>query len=206
MIDSYGVNGKCNAFKKAERVRISLCKSESCTDWQGVSAGWSQLLVLHNDVWQGSFIFRRPMNSFGSTFDMSLVVSKSLRRCANNRVVLLSPILQRRLGNNGFHTSSTLENEISYRWQIIPPHLKAGEFEDKTYFEIVRRIEGLWASQRWKGIKRPYTAEDVASKRGGHGLGPQAPTTPGLKLFELLSRRFEAKEPVYTCETGIQVP
>lgn len=58
-------------------------------------------------------------------------------------------------------------------------------------------IEKWWASPRFKGIKRPYTAEKIAIHRGT--LPVQYPSsTQADKLFSLLKQRSEEKLPVHT--------
>ena len=32
--------------------------------------------------------------------------------------------------------------------------------------ELVKQIENQWKDERWQGIERPYTAEDVLKLRG----------------------------------------
>ena len=138
------------------------------------------------------------------------VIFRAFQPCARIRCIHSPPTLSsltsfRRKGTKEFGNNERSEHVTSLQWQILPTHLKAGDAEDKFFQLLVRKTKTRWVRPRWKGIKRPYTAEDVATKQGGHGLGPQVPTRPALKLFELLSRRFEAKEPVYTRETSIQV-
>lgn len=54
-----------------------------------------------------------------------------------------------------------------------------------------------WASPRYKGIKRPYSAEDVVSKRGA--LQQSYPSSlMARKLFNLLEERAAKGEPVHT--------
>ena len=57
--------------------------------------------------------------------------------------------------------------------------------------------EDWWASPRYKGIKRPYSAEDVVSKRGA--LQQSYPSSlMARKLFNLLEERAAKGEPVHT--------
>lgn len=54
-----------------------------------------------------------------------------------------------------------------------------------------------WASPRYKGIKRPYSAEDVVSKRGA--LQQTYPSSlMARKLFNLLEEKAAKGEPVHT--------
>lgn len=64
-------------------------------------------------------------------------------------------------------------------------------------------IEEWWQEPRWKGIKRPYSALEVATKRGN--LKQEYPSsTTAKKLFGLLSERAEQKLPVHTSEFAVQ--
>ena len=58
-------------------------------------------------------------------------------------------------------------------------------------------MKDWWASPRYKGIKRPYSAEDVVSKRGA--LQQSYPSSlMARKLFNLLEERAAKGEPVHT--------
>jgi isocitrate lyase len=58
-------------------------------------------------------------------------------------------------------------------------------------------VKDWWASPRYKGIKRPYSAEDVVSKRGA--LQQTYPSSlMARKLFNLLEERAAKGEPVHT--------
>ncbi|KAK9330843.1 isocitrate lyase [Lipomyces starkeyi] len=63
----------------------------------------------------------------------------------------------------------------------------------------IKQIEEWWATPRFKGIKRPYSARDVATKRGT--LAAPAPYPSSIqadKLFALFSERASQKLPVHT--------
>lgn len=58
-------------------------------------------------------------------------------------------------------------------------------------------MKDWWASPRFKGIKRPYSAEDVVSKRGA--LQQSYPSSlMARKLFNLFEERAAKGEPVHT--------
>ncbi len=72
-----------------------------------------------------------------------------------------------------------------------------GSSEDATFEKEVDDVKRWWATPRWAGIKRPYTAEQVVSKRGS--LPQTYPSSSmAIKLFHLLQKRAAAGEPVHT--------
>lgn len=69
--------------------------------------------------------------------------------------------------------------------------------EDALFQEQVQEVEKWWASERYQGIKRPYTAEDVVSKRGA--LQQAYPSSlMARKLFKLFNERAAQGQPVHT--------
>jgi isocitrate lyase len=71
------------------------------------------------------------------------------------------------------------------------------EEEESILQSEIAAIEEWWKSPRWKGIKRPYSARDVATKRG---TLPQSypSSTMAKKLFSLLKDKAEKGLPVHT--------
>ncbi|KAJ5439076.1 Methylisocitrate lyase [Penicillium daleae] len=90
--------------------------------------------------------------------------------------------------------STTLPSDA---YQLLSTADKAGPAEDALYEQQVRDVEAWWSSPRYEGIKRPYSAEDVVSKRGS--LQQTYPSSlMARKLFNLLNERAAAGEPVHT--------
>lgn len=82
-------------------------------------------------------------------------------------------------------------------FQLLPEAAKAGQAEDALFEEQVQQVKDWWASPRYKGIKRPYSAEDVVSKRGA--LQQTYPSSlMARKLFNLFEERAAKGEPVHT--------
>lgn len=82
-------------------------------------------------------------------------------------------------------------------FQLLPEASKAGQAEDALFDEQVQAVQDWWASPRFKGIKRPYSAQDVVSKRGA--LQQSYPSSlMARKLFNLLEERAAKGEPVHT--------
>ncbi|ORX97352.1 isocitrate lyase [Clohesyomyces aquaticus] len=82
-------------------------------------------------------------------------------------------------------------------FQLLPEASKAGQAEDALFEEQVQQVRDWWASPRYKDIKRPYSAEDVVSKRGA--LQQTYPSSlMARKLFNLFEERAAKGEPVHT--------
>jgi isocitrate lyase len=79
----------------------------------------------------------------------------------------------------------------------LPESQKPGKAEDEIYNEQIEQVKDWWASPRYKGIKRPYSPDDVVSKRGT--LQQVYPSSlMARKLFNLLEERASEGNPVHT--------
>lgn len=86
-------------------------------------------------------------------------------------------------------------------YQLLPTTAKAGDAEDALFAQQVRDVQSWWSSPRYEGIKRPYSAEDVVSKRGS--LQQIYPSSiMARKLFNLLEERAAEGKPVHTSTFG----
>ncbi|KAA6413723.1 MAG: isocitrate lyase [Lasallia pustulata] len=82
-------------------------------------------------------------------------------------------------------------------YHLLSTAEKAGSAEDALFKQQVQAVKQWWASPRYEGIKRPYSAEDVVSKRGS--LQQIYPSSlMARKLFNLLKERGAMGEPVHT--------
>lgn len=73
--------------------------------------------------------------------------------------------------------------------------------EDDIFNEQVKQVKDWWASPRYEGIKRPYSAETVVSKRGT--LQQVYPSSlMARKLFNLLEKRAKEGKPVHTSRSA----
>ena len=90
--------------------------------------------------------------------------------------------------------STTLPSDA---FQLLPESQKAGAAEDELYEQQLKDVETWWASPRFEGIKRPYSAADVVSKRGSQ-LQSYPSSVMARKLFNLLKERESKGEPVHT--------
>ncbi|KAI2632856.1 isocitrate lyase [Xylaria nigripes] len=82
-------------------------------------------------------------------------------------------------------------------FQLLPEAQKAGEAEDALYESQIKDVEAWWATPRYAGIKRPYTAADVVSKRGSQ-LQHYPSSVMARKLFDLIKEREAKGEPIHT--------
>ena len=82
-------------------------------------------------------------------------------------------------------------------YQLRPTSEKNGAAEEALFDQEVEDVKQWWDSPRYEGIRRPYSAEDVISKRGT--LQQTYPSSLlARKLFNLLKERAAAGEPVHT--------
>ncbi|KAJ8609585.1 hypothetical protein MRB53_039036 [Persea americana] len=83
-------------------------------------------------------------------------------------------------------------------FQLLPEASKVAA-EDALYQAEINQVKDWWSSPRYKDIKRPYTADDVVSKRGA--MQQTYPSSlMARKLFNLLEERNAAGQPVHTSQ------
>ncbi|KAK9419020.1 hypothetical protein SUNI508_07541 [Seiridium unicorne] len=82
-------------------------------------------------------------------------------------------------------------------FQLLAETDKAGAAEDALYEQQIRDVEAWWASPRYEGIKRPYSAADVVSKRGSQ-LQSFPSSLMARKLFNLVKERAAKGQPIHT--------
>ena len=88
---------------------------------------------------------------------------------------------------------------LSDSYQLLPTAEKGGAAEDALFTQEVENVKQWWASPRYEGIQRPYSAEDVVGKRGT--LQQIYPSSlMARKLFNLLKEKAAVGEPVHTSE------
>ncbi|EEH22112.2 isocitrate lyase [Paracoccidioides brasiliensis Pb03] len=82
-------------------------------------------------------------------------------------------------------------------FQLLSSAEKAGSAEDALFNEQVKAVTEWWNTPRYEGIRRPYSAEAVVSKRGS--LQQTYPSSiMARKLFNLLNERAKTGKPVHT--------
>ncbi|KAL2255993.1 hypothetical protein VTK26DRAFT_2379 [Humicola hyalothermophila] len=85
----------------------------------------------------------------------------------------------------------------SESYQLLPEAQKSGAAEDALMQQQIKEVEAWWASPRFAGIKRDWTAADVVSKRGS--LQQSYPSSVmARKLWNLVREREAAGQPIHT--------
>ena len=59
----------------------------------------------------------------------------------------------------------TTQTQPTDSFQLLPESAKPSA-EDQVFDQQIQQVRDWWSTSRYKGIKRPYSAEDVVSKRG----------------------------------------
>lgn len=62
--------------------------------------------------------------------------------------------------------------------------------EDELFAKEVDQINKWWSDSRWRHTKRPFTAEQIASKRGNLKI-EYASNAQSKKLWNILENRFQ---------------
>lgn len=94
-------------------------------------------------------------------------------------------------------------NKPGESFQLLSTEEKAAGSEDALFDAQVQQVKDWWATPRYEGIKRPYSAEDVVSKRGT--LPQTYPSSlMARKLFNLFEERAAKGEPVHTSMLATQ--
>ncbi|POR32686.1 Isocitrate lyase, partial [Tolypocladium paradoxum] len=69
--------------------------------------------------------------------------------------------------------------------------------EDALFANEVEQVKAWWSDPRWRHTKRPFTAEQIVSKRGN--LKIEYPSNAqAKKLWKILEHRFDTKDASYT--------
>ena len=89
-------------------------------------------------------------------------------------------------------------------FQLLPESQKTGTAEDELYDAQLKEVEAWWASPRYKGIKRPYSAADVVSKRGTQKISYPS-SVMATKLFDLIKEREAKGDPIHTSRFSSQL-
>ncbi|WYZ41552.1 hypothetical protein EsH8_V_000447 [Colletotrichum jinshuiense] len=69
--------------------------------------------------------------------------------------------------------------------------------EDDLFLKEVEQVKQWWSEPRWRNTKRPFTAEQIVSKRG-HLKIDYPSNAQSKKLFNILENRFKNKDASYT--------
>lgn len=82
---------------------------------------------------------------------------------------------------------------------MVPPaaDLKA---EDELFAKEVEEVKRWWSDSRWRNTKRPFTAEQIVSKRGNLKIDYPS-NAQSKKLWDILEGRFKVRSPPPTRAT-----
>ncbi|KAI1357954.1 isocitrate lyase [Xylaria arbuscula] len=69
--------------------------------------------------------------------------------------------------------------------------------EDELFAQEVEAVKRWWSDSRWRYTKRPFTAEQIVSKRG-HLPIQYASNAQSKKLWNILENRFQTRDASYT--------
>lgn len=77
------------------------------------------------------------------------------------------------------------------------PQMASIEAEEQAFQEEIKAIQQWWSDSRWRYTKRPFTAEQIATKRGN--LKIQYPSNEqSKKLWRTVEGRFKNKDASFT--------
>lgn len=124
------------------------------------------------------------------------IQQSSFQRPIRNRILLRPLSTTPRLSSLPPVTPPVSNQLPADSFQLLPESDKPSS-EDALFREQVEDVKRWWASERFAGIKRPYSAEDVVSERGT--LQQIYPSSlMARKLFNLFKEREAQGEPVHT--------
>ena len=67
--------------------------------------------------------------------------------------------------------------------------------EDQLYAQEVADVKKWWSDSRWRYTKRPFTAEQIVSKRGNLKI-EYASNAQSKKLWNILENRFQVRRAI----------
>jgi isocitrate lyase len=78
--------------------------------------------------------------------------------------------------------------------------------EDQIFAREVDEVKRWWSDSRWRHTKRPFTAEQIVSKRGTLKI-EYASNAQSKKLWKILEGRFQVSHiPVLVCRIASALP
>lgn len=94
----------------------------------------------------------------------------------------------------GLRTTAALSSSIP----ALPLDPPTFDQENEQFSQRCASVDNFFQQPRFAGIKRPYTASDVASKQGSLPPVPLPSTLLANKLFGTLKRAADEGKPVHT--------
>ena len=128
------------------------------------------------------------------------LLGRAFERHAQTRSLLLSraksSVLRASRSSHGLGTRLVSSSAPSDSFQLLTEPEKR-RAEDDLFNTQLAEVAAWWKSDRYDGIKRSYTPEDVVSKRGA--LQQSYPSSlMAKKLFKLFRERAVKGQPVHT--------
>ncbi|KAK3987165.1 putative mitochondrial isocitrate lyase [Cladorrhinum sp. PSN332] len=124
----------------------------------------------------------------------STISSRTARLLPLRLISTTSPVRMASLPPANPPLTTTIASES---YQLLPESQKAGASEDALLQSQIKEVEAWWASPRFEGIKRDWTAADVVSKRGS--LQQSYPSSVmARKLWNLVQERAAEGKPIHT--------
>lgn len=77
----------------------------------------------------------------------------------------------------------------------------AAEAEEQAFQDEVKQLKQWWTDSRWRFTRRPYTAEQIANKRGNLKI-EFASNAMAKKMWAIVEKKFAVG--VY-CDWGFEV-
>jgi isocitrate lyase len=74
--------------------------------------------------------------------------------------------------------------------------------EDDLFLQEVQQVKDWWRDSRWRHTKRPFTAEQIVSKRG-HLKIEYPSNAQAKKLWNILENRFQVSHCSHFCYDDI---
>lgn len=74
--------------------------------------------------------------------------------------------------------------------------------EDDLFAQEVQQVKDWWRDSRWRHTKRPFTAEQIVSKRG-HLKIEYPSNAQAKKLWNILENRFQVSHSNHFCYDDI---
>lgn len=68
------------------------------------------------------------------------------------------------------------------------------EAEEQYYQDEVKQLQQWWTDSRWRFTRRPYTAEQIANKRGNIKV-EYASNQMSKKMWNIIEKKFAVRYP-----------
>ena len=65
----------------------------------------------------------------------------------------------------------------------------AVDAEEQAFQDEVKQLKQWWSDSRWRHTRRPYTAEQIANKRGNLKI-EYASNAMSKKMWQIVEKRF----------------